>query len=200
MNDELHGQLTSEWVIPTYAQNLLWIETESELVQTAGPYGLFELNTPASTINVRWAHEDGPILACLRWQVDTLEWDGIIKAGGYVDSIHISEIAGISSPVMVAYMGGKPLKSTAYGYPDETHRTSPPYGLPNFHSALVENVPDSVTMWIIPEQNIMSDSVQTALIRNLRLHLYGRLAPEQNGWHTYFSLPLVLSSVTVFGP
>jgi hypothetical protein len=108
MNDQLAGQLG--WTIPAYARDLLWLESEAGAVPVEGAAGLFTLDAPASVLTLRWGGAAGPALKQLRWQVDSLEWDGTVALGGFIDSMHITEIEGLPAPIVVLSLGGQPLK------------------------------------------------------------------------------------------
>lgn len=200
MNDELSGQLTSSWLIPQYARGALWLETESCTVQTEGDYGQFILNAPASQLTVRWGGDHGPALARLSWQVDTLDWDGRVRVGGYVDAIHVTELPGITYPITVIYMGGQPLKQGAIGFPDTSIRAAVPYPTPEFYAPLAAEVKQAITTWLVPDESPLATVAQRALMDNLRLHFFGRLSDDESGWGSYFALPILLQAVTLFGP
>lgn len=200
MNDELSGQLTSDWVIPNYAQSALWLVSEHESVQTEGVYGLFTLTVPTRTLILRWGAENGPALAALTWQVDSLAWDGLIRLGGYVDALHVMALPLTADPVTVIHVGGQPLKLSETGYPSAEKRQSVPYPAPNFNASLAQDVAESVSTWLIPEKNMFGDMVQQAMLRNLHLQVFGRLADDASGWDEHFALPILLNAVTLFGP
>ena len=200
MNDELSAQLTADRVIPNYAQSALWLVTEHEAVQTEGAYGLFTLSVPARTLTLRWGGENGPILAALQWQVDNLGWDGVVRIGGYVDALHITELPLTNEPLMLVYMGGHPLKVVETGYHEAAKRQIVPYSAPNFNAALAQDMPETVSTWLIPERNVLNDTVQQAMLRNLHLHVFGRLADDASGWDEHFALPILLMAATLFGP
>ena len=200
MNDELSGQLTDSWRIPDYAQDALWLQTDSGSVQTEGPHGLFELDAPAQTLILRWGGEAGPALAYLRWQVDSLAWDGVIRVGGYIDSIHLTNVTSKLDPLAVITIVGQPLKSEGHGYQTAAQRHRLPYPPPNFHHSIAADVPGSVSTWLIPDASQFFGTVQETMMSNLRLHVYGNLADDASGWSSTFALPILLKSMTVFGP
>jgi hypothetical protein len=201
MNDELSGQLTSTWKIPDYAREALWIESDSsESAQTEGEFGLFTLSAPASVINVRWGAEDGCILARLKWQADTLEWDGSARIGGYIDAIHLTEIPGSPVAIAVLFMGGQPLKPAFAPYPNAQQRLMIPPHNTDFHAGLAAEAPESLTTWLVPEDSPLMTFTQDAMLQNTRLYCFGRLAEKESGWDRHFALPLLLESVTLFAP
>lgn len=198
MNDELRGQLTSHWIIPQYARDALWIETAHEIVQTEGEHGLFELTTPARELTLRWCGADGPALACLPWQPDTLEWDGMIALGGYLDAMHIAQLPGLDVTINLLYLGGHPLKPGVLPYIPHAQRQRVPYPIPEFHTGLASSIPESISTWLVAEDSALSTAAHAALVNNLRLYLFGRLCDERSGWGEHFALPIVLESATLF--
>lgn len=192
MNDEHSGQLTSAWRIPPYAQGALWIEAEGSAVPTEGDYGLFTLPAPAQMLTVRWSRADGPALARLPWRVDSLDWDGTARAGGYIEALHLAAHAHDSHPITAIYLGGQPLKHTLNGPPTR----------PDFYSGLAADVGKSTTTWLVHHHSPLADLARQALLHGLRVHLFGRLLGEEGEDGTLregFALPLLLQAITVFG-
>lgn len=199
MNDQLSGQLTANWIIPEYARECLWLETDTGDYQVEGPFGLFTLDAPCDMLTLRWGAADGPALARLPWRVDNLGWSGKARVGGYVDAIHITEVQGVAHLLAVIYMGGQPLKPDVRGYPGSASRRSPPYPVPNFYAGLAAEVQASVSTWLVSDQSPLAAMADQALLNNLRLHFYGQLAEEGSVWSQHFALPLLLQAVTLFG-
>lgn len=204
MNDERSAQLTSTWPLPAYAQDHLWIEGFSGAVRCEGVNGLFELPAPSPSVVVYWHDvKEGAALACLRWQVDSLEWDGQIRIGGYVDTIHLTQAGVGGLPVSVLTIGGQPLNAHYTPFPPASFRATTTYK-PDFHDSLMTDVPESYSTWILPLGSPLTDAVQNALIHNLRLYCFGRLAdandPEEAAFVKQFALPIVLESLTIFAP
>lgn len=196
MNDELRGQLTADWLIPDYAQGALWLQTEWDHIRVEGEHGLFALSSPAPLLTLRWGGIQGPALARLPWKADNLAWDGSVGVGGYVDALHRMQIR--NTPVAVLCMGGQPLKPTTTPYPDNRARFHLPYTKPDFHAGLAVELPESMTTWLVVGDTSLMTIAQSAMIHNLRMHLWGRLADGDEGWDDYFALPLVLKGATVF--
>src|SRR5260221_12171321 len=79
------GQLTRQFQIPDFAQDMLFVVTDSGSAQTQGEQGYFDLKVPADgNVRLHWAAANGPILAS--WDNVTawsgLNWDGHVKIGG----------------------------------------------------------------------------------------------------------------------
>ncbi len=198
MNDQLAGQLG--WTIPAYARDLLWLESEAETVPVEGTAGLFTLTAPASVLTLRWGSAEGPALKQLRWQVDTLEWDGSVALGGFIDSMHITEIEGMPAPIVVLSVGGQPLKPGIKPYPDRAVRRSVPYPIPDFYDAIDDRIDESVTTWVAFEDSAALTLAQDALVSKLRVGCFGHLADQAADWHDHFALPIALEGMTLFAP
>ncbi|MBZ0301824.1 MAG: hypothetical protein K8J31_18900 [Anaerolineae bacterium] len=201
MNDELSGQLVaSHWRIPEYALDSLWLETESEALQTTGATGLFELTVPAPMLTLRWGGDSGPALARFRWQADNLGWDGSARIGGYVDALHLTSLERSELAVAVLTIGGQPLRPGAVVYPDMHARNRVPYPVPSFEDGLADDVAEDVTTWLAPEDSPLMTLAQDALMNKLRVYCFGHLAAAAGGWHWHFGLPILLESITLFAP
>ncbi|MBC7815179.1 MAG: hypothetical protein H7175_28735 [Burkholderiales bacterium] len=204
MNDELNGQLTptepDSWRIPPYARRALWLESDAGTVKTEGEQGTFTLPAPAETLNVRWGGAEGPALARLRWQSDSLAWDGAVAVGGFVDAIHITEIDGMDFPMALVFIGGQPLKAGTTPYPAPAARTQVPYPPTNSYDATADDVNETVTTWLVGEESPLVRLAENALMNRLRVFCFGHLADAEGGWHKHFALPLLLESLTLFAP
>ena len=200
MNDELTAQLTSTWRIPPYAQTMLWLTGETvEPVQAEGEHGLFALDAPAPLLTLRWGGAEGSPLALLRWQADSLEWDGGVQSGGLVDTLHITAIPGAEYPIAVFSLGGRPLAPGVMPYPPAAARHRVPYVFPNFDEGLSE-AEEAVTTWLAPDDSPLVALAQDALVSRLGVYCFGHLADEESGWHEYFALPILLEALTLFAP
>ncbi len=198
MNDQLSGQLG--WNVPAYARDLLWLESDSRAVAVEGAAGLFTLDAPAEVLTVRWGGAQGSALQQVRWQVDSLEWDGAVAIGGYVDSMHITEIDGLPAPIVVLSIGGQPLKPGITPYPNRAARRAIPYPVPDFYAAIADNIEESVTTWIAFDDSPALTLAQDALVSKLRVCCFGHLADQKAGWHEHLALPIALEGMTLFTP
>ena len=200
MNDGLSGQLTSQWTIPAYAQPMLWLTTETDAVRVEGARGLFTLTAPADVLTLRWGGADGAALAQLRWQVDTLEWDGAVRVGGFIDAMHITTLPALPAPIVVLHVGGQPLKPATKPYPSLADRTLTPYLIPSWGDGLDDAIDEGVTTWVAFEEDAALTLAQDALVSKLRVYCFGRLAQQRAGWHEHFALPIALEGMTLFAP
>ncbi len=198
MNDQLSGELG--WKIPAYARDLLWLESDSGAVRLEGERGLFTLPAPAQALTLRWGGAAGAALARLPWHVDSLDWDGVVRIGGYVDALHITERDDFPAPLTILQVGGQPLKPGASAFPGRAQRGSVPYAVPSFFDGLADEIDETVTTWVALEDSAPLTLVQDALVSKLGVYLFGRLAEQRAGWHEHFALPLALEGVTLFAP
>ncbi|MFW5748092.1 MAG: hypothetical protein ACOCYT_00615 [Chloroflexota bacterium] len=199
MNDECTAQLCSNWSIPAYLCDNLWIEGFSGTARAEGSNGLFELDAPSPEVTVYWRDVDtGVALACLPWQADSLEWDGRIKIGGYVDAMHLMQLGGLAQPVTVLYVGGQPLRYDVLAHPGPEARAGAHPLRPDFHSALMTHIPETYSTWLLTGDSPLLPLVQSAMTANQRLYCFGRLADDPSGWADHFALPIILEALTVF--
>ena len=200
MNDGLSGQLTSSWTIPAYAQPMLWLTTEADAVRVEGAHGLFTLTAPADALTLRWGGADGAALAQFRWQVDTLEWDGAVRVGGFIDAMHITTIPQLPAPIVVLHVGGQPLKPGVKPFPALADRARTPYSIPAWDDGIEDAIDEGVTTWMAFDEDPALTLAQDALVSKLRVYCFGRLAGQRDGWHEHFALPIALEGMTLFAP
>ena len=202
MVETLRGQLAAPgWEIPRFARNLIWVEGTSGVgVWAKGECGLFSLAAASPWVILRWGGADGPVLAWLPWQEDTLGWDGAVGTGGYLDSMHVTEIPGLDFPIMVFCVAGQPLKHDWSPYPAAEVRADVPYTIPDFFGGLAVDTQETTTTWLVPEPSALVTIAQDALLNNLRLYCFGHLADDAGGWAKHFALPILLEAVTLFAP
>jgi hypothetical protein len=198
MNDQLSGQLTTAWQIPEYARDMLWLETDTAVVRAEGIHGLFTPSAPAEILTIRWGGEAGPALAQLRWQVDSLHWDGAVRIGGFVDAMHLTDLPKMPEPVVVLTVGGQPLKPGIMPFPDAAQRRLVPYPQPDFFEGIADEIEEGITTWATFEGSAPLTLAQDALVSKLRVFCFGHLA--ETAWQDYFALPIVLESMTLFAP
>ncbi len=191
MNDQLSGQLGG--AIPAYARDLLWLESDSGVVKVEG--GLFTLAAPAQVLTLRWGGANGPALTQLRWRADSLEWDGSVRIGGYIDAMHVTDLGEV--PGTILHLGGQPLKPGIAGYPTRSARKHVPYPVPSFFDGIADEVTESVTTWIALEDSPVLALAQDALVSKLAVYCFGQLADR---WHEHFALPILLEGMTLFAP
>ncbi len=193
MNDELRGQLTTTYKLPAYTR--LWLTTDAEATPLQGPYGKFELMAPAGELTLRWGGEDGPALAHLPWRTDSLDWDGEVRIGGFVDAMTITTLPSTPHPIVVMLVGGQPIKERANFYPGPN--AAVPYSPPNFEASLA-TVDETTTIWLAPLDSPLVTLAENALLNKLGVWLTGQLADEGSVWAQHVGLPLLLESAATF--
>jgi hypothetical protein len=198
MNDQLSGQLG--WAIPAYARDMLWLEGDSGVIKDEGAQGLFTLESPAQVLTLRWGSPEGPALTQLRWRVDSLDWDGTVRIGGYVDAIHSAALDDLPAPISILHVGGQPLQPDVSAFPARAARRGVPYPVPSFFDGIADDIPESVTTWMAFEDSAALTLAQDALVSKLGVYCFGRLAAQNAGWHEHFALPIALEGMTLFAP
>jgi hypothetical protein len=196
VNDQLSGQLG--WTIPAYARTMLWLESEAGAVKLEGAQGLFTLGAPAQVLTLRWGGAEGPALAQLGYRADSLDWDGTVRIGGYIDALHTADMDDLPAPVTILSLGGQPLKPGIAAYPGKAARRDVPYRVPNFFDGIADDVPETVTTWMALEDSAALSLAQDALVSKLPVWCFGRLAAQDAGWHDLFALPIALEGMTLF--
>jgi hypothetical protein len=198
MNDALNAQLASSWTIPPYARDLLWVESESGVAQAEGAKGLFTLPAPAEVLTIRWGSADGSPLVQLRWQPDSLNWDGAVRIGGFIDAMHVAELPDLDTPLFILTIGGQPLRPNITPFPDTAQRQLP-IAAPDFSAAVAEEVDEAFTIWAALDESPTLAFAQDALVSKMRVHCYGHLTDQKWGWHEFLALPIALEGMTLFG-
>ncbi|MDZ4770174.1 MAG: hypothetical protein SGJ24_13675 [Chloroflexota bacterium] len=197
MNDQHSGQLCGAWTIPVYARGLLWIDSEAGAVAVEGDKGLFTLPAPADMLTLRWGGADGAVLARLPWRVDSLDWDGTIRLGGFFDTIHMAASGEIEGGIMVMHLAAYPLKPTSAPYPVARGGA---LMSPNFYDGIDDSVGETFTTWIATDDSPALTLAQDALVTKLQVWCFGRLTADKARWHERFALPIWLNEMTVFAP
>jgi len=200
MNDETNGQLTDDWVIPAYAQGMLWLETGEHFTRLEGQYGLFKLEYPATDLRLHWGKEAGVTLREFTWRSDTLDWQGEISQGGYVEAVHITTLPGLDFDVAVISLWGRPLRAAFQPYPTAGQRGQVPYASQPFESGILEASTEALTTWLVHAESSLLTIAQDAMMNDGQLHMWGRLAAEATGFHRHIALPLLLEAVTLYPP
>lgn len=200
MNDHLAGQLTSDWRIPNYAQNRLWLDSDASSAQCDGTHGLFELDAPAQVVTVRWNGDDGVYLTQLNWQIDTLGWDGSVRLAGLVEAVHLTQLPQVDFPLAIVTISAQPLLPHTKPYPDATQRDLIRFVLPDYLAGVDDTLEPLATPLLTFADSPLVAIAQDALVQKHPLHIYGTLDDSDSHWHDFFALPIIWESVTVFAP
>lgn len=200
MNDDLAGQLTSDWRIPDYAQNRLWLDSDSSSAQCEGENGLFELDAPAQVLTLRWNGEDGLPLTQLNWQIDNLQWDGSVRLGGLVEAVHLTELPDVDFPMAIIFFSGQPLRPETSPYSKPMLRGQAQFTAPDYLDGVDDELDPMTVPLITFADSPLVTIAQESLTQHIPLHIYGTLDNSDANWHDYFALPIVWESVTIFAP
>ena len=187
-----------DWEIPLYAQDKLWIAGNQGSVRAQGAQGRFAPDESSTRLTLRWDGAEGVVLAQFPRRPETLGWKGTIAAGGYIDALHVTELPGLDTPVMVIFLDGQPLQHNLSPWPAAAARA--PYTAPDFFDGLIADFPEQITTWLVSAESALAALAHDVLTNNLRLYCFGQLAAEAGGWHKHFALPILLDSATLFAP
>lgn len=193
MIDFQTSSLTDEhYTIPNYGVTSLLLQNGDEFAELTEPSGVFHLmNSPAVWLPLRWKTPDGPLLIVVGWRPNSLGWDGQVAVGGYIDAIHLRRDNLTGVPLAMICLGGQPmnltyLKEQALALELAAHR------------GLAAHLPKTTTTWIIQQDDPILAIAQSALFHNVMVHLFGRLAEDDDSIVGQFALPLRLEAITVF--
>ncbi len=187
-------QLSPNWQIPSYAQAMLFAHVDSHSAQLQGEQGDVDL-PETETLTLTWGQQGG----ALTQLSGELDWSGEVRVGGFVMSVHLAEFEGLDLPIALLTVEGHPLKPTTSPYPTAEQRRQTPYVSPHFLDGIDENFPEGITTWLVDSESLFLQVAQDSLSNQNRLHFYGQLATEAQGWHRLMALPILLESLTVFG-
>ena len=192
-------QLTSEsYHLPHYARGALWVSTIDDAQPVSGARGAITLPLTERALTLRWQAQDGPALLTLMWQQDQPRWDGAVRVGGYADALHLSQLPSTGDYVHMLYMGGQPLQYTPTSLSRQHNHLHLLGRSPDFHHRMTLDIAETVTTWLIPYGSPLAEQVYNAMIGNIRMHLFGRLAEDKHPYADYFSMPLILEALTLF--
>ncbi|MEP7289232.1 MAG: hypothetical protein ABI947_26065 [Chloroflexota bacterium] len=193
----LNGQIADDFRIPNYAQNMLYVLTETEAVQAQGKQGTFALHAPSEgLVRLVWGTPDGPPLAF--WENSerhNLQWDGRVKVGGFVERLHALEVGGIEV-VIIEVIGGV-FSADHVGLPSLNDMRHGVFARPSDSEPLGDR--QAYPLIILAESNL-AGLAQDALVSGLAVDAYGSLANEASSWHELVGLPLLLDSLTLLAP
>ncbi len=191
------GQLSDDFAIPAYAQDMLYVVSGDEQTPTRGKYGKFKLDqTPNGPVSIRWG-ATGPTLAAWNEAPDgpNLAWDGRVKVGGFIERFHGLEVGGLE--VVIAEVVGGPFPIDHVGLPslDDMHHGI--FARPSDAEPLGH---DQAYPFVVLAESNLSTLVQDAMVSGLAVDAYGSLAGEAGRWHDVVGLPLLLDMLTILAP
>ncbi len=192
------GQLTSNFRIPSYAQDMLYLVSAGTATPARGKQGHFGMErAPELPLRLVWGGANGPTLAV--WQTipdqGNLEWDGRVRVGGFVQRLHARELGGLEIVIAEVVGGSFPVDHVGLPSLDEMRRGI--FARPSDEEPLDQD--QSYPFIILAESNLAS-LVQDALVSGIAVDAYGALASEAGGWHEVVGLPLLLDTLTLLAP
>jgi hypothetical protein len=196
----IHGQLTDQFEIPDYAQDMLFLVTSAGAVRAQGDHGRFTLEQLyEEPLHLAWGAPEGPTLAI--WNAVSngkplnLGWDGRVTAGGFVERLHAREVGGLD--ILVAEVFGGAFPADYIGLPSLEDMRRGVFGRPAGSEPAVRS--QTYPFIILAESNFAA-LVQDALVSGLAVDAYGALASDDGHWHEVVGLPLLLDAITLLAP
>lgn len=192
-------QLTSNWQLPDYAIQQIWLSTSrGEIGAVSGERGEFSTSLTPDTVTVKWGGQDGAPLTQLRWDDGTLDWDGSVRLGGFVTSMHVTQLPAFDFAIAILTMEAYPLKPEIIPYLSAEYRKKTPFPAPDFLDGVDDEVNEGVTTWIAEYDNPLVGLMQDAMNQDTRLYAFGRLPDADQNWDKLFAMPILLEAVTTF--
>ena len=189
-------KLCKTWKIPDYAQPYLSVMTDGgDEIDIIGEQGEFSVSDTATHIIIRWGNSP---LVQLSWQRDTLDWTGSVRVGGFVTAIHMTQLPAIDLSLAIITMEAYPLKQSVKPFLSSAERDQLPYAPSDFLDGIHDESDEGVTTWLAEIDSPLMAVMQDAMNQGHRVYAFGQLAGEEQGWHKFFALPILLESVTLF--
>lgn len=185
------------WRIPTYAQDMLWLEDGEQSVQASGPRGTFALDAApdAGGVVLAWGCPGGPPLAVWRTG-ERIVWDGTVALAGFVERLHVLETHGIE--LVIAEIEGALLPRDYPFLPTlDLLRAAP------FSRRTVDDRPAArkATYPVIAlADSIHADYLHHAMVSELSVDCGAVLGPQDGGWHIITGLPLLIERLALLAP
>ena len=191
--------LAPHWEIPSYVQNHLWVETETEVAQSTGMHGHISTTTSPNILLLRWGSATGAPLNQFSYQQGMVDWRGEVRLAGDPDSIHALELADLDITLAIILFSGQPLQAHTQPYPPASERAALETYETDYWHGVNSDIPAGLTSWIADAESPLVSLLQEAMMNRHQVYVFGRLAPEHLGYHYRFALPILLEAVTVFG-
>jgi hypothetical protein len=180
--------------VPEYAREYLWLKPDKGEAVKVGNDGRFSI-PPSLSVELRWAHPEGAVLAI--WRQDpippyTLEWDGIIRLGGFVERTHILEVDELG--IMVVELVGGAYSPDKIDLPSLEDLQAGPFEREE------ETDPSRDNHWyslLVSTDSPFADFLHHALVNGTAIDCTAVLGDEEGGWHEIVGLPLLVESVTL---
>jgi hypothetical protein len=181
----------SDWRIPPYAQDMLWVRGGDRAVKTSGPRGAFALDAEPAALRLAWGTADGPPL-CL-WHHSPYVWQGTVGVGGFIERLHAFEAHGLE--LVVAEIEGGLLPTNYCRLPTCAQMQRAPFRRdPETEQPLPESF---IYLFLALADSVQAEYLHHAMVGQLAVDCFATLGPQQGGWHELVGLPLLLDSVSL---
>jgi hypothetical protein len=194
---------STEWRVPVYAQDMLWVRVGDHAVRASGLRGLFDLEVTGDAdepINLLWGTADGPPLAT--WHRAgpgtpfVLGWQGTVAVGGFVERLHALERRGLE--VVVAEVEGKTLPPDYARLPTLDQMQRRPFRRRNEPEPGPSR--EFTYTFLALADSIYAEYLHHAVVSELAVDCVAALGPQEGRWHEIVGLPLLLEAVTLLAP
>lgn len=192
--------------IPDYARSMLWLHAGGDTAPASGPRGAFTV-TPAQAphaFEVRWGRADGPPLAGWPLPDDpaqdalVMDWNGSVAIGGFVERLHVGTFRGLE--LVIAEIEGGRLPDGYRRLPTLADMRAGVFS----RRASDDDDPLSSrahTYTCLAEAGtIEAEYLHHAMISELAVDCFTRLAPQAGRWHEIVGLPLLVEGISLLAP
>jgi hypothetical protein len=181
--------------LPEYSQELWWLTNERGEAVQFDEAGRFEIS-PSLKLDLRWAHPAGAVLN--RWTMHPvppyeLNWDGVIRLGGFVERTHIVEFDGLG--LLIAELVGGAYPQTYQGLPSLADLQAKPFARDES-----ESDPSGDGHWyslLVPLESPFADFLHHCLVNGNALDCQCRLGDDEGGWQDVVGLPLIVEGLSL---
>jgi hypothetical protein len=206
MTTTIVGHLVAEetdWRIPAYAQNMLWMQQGEHAAQVSGARGAFSLDVPGDgkgALHIVWGTAGGPPLT-IWFRPDTeapfvVGWQGAVNVGGFVERLHLLEVHGLA--LIVAEVEGGLLPPDYRRVPSLVQMQGAP--VRRMDDAAMPLTRDYTYTFVASADSTYADYLYHALVSELAVDCFATLGPQEGHWHDTVGLPLLLEAITLLAP
>jgi hypothetical protein len=188
----------SKWLIPPYAQDMLWVQSGEHAAQASGPRGAFALDIDGGEIVLAWGIAGGPLLA--RWPLQLaddpaiMNWPGSVGVGGFVERLHVFETRGLE--VLVAEIEGDVLPADYRRLPTLADMRAGHFQRRDDDASAR---PFTYTLLALAD-SVYAEYLHHAMVSELAVDCFATLGPQDGRWHEIVGLPLLIDSVSLLAP
>ncbi len=181
--------------LPEYSQNMWWLTHQQGETTQIKRDGHFEINS-ADSLDLRWGHPAGPVLN--RWELANqtpakLDWDGVIRLGGFIERTHILEDDGLG--LMVAELVGGAYSQTYQELPSLADLRVKP-----FTRTETDIDVSNQRYWyslLVSLDSPFADFLNQCLVNGNTVDCQCTLGDDEGGWHELVGLPLIVERLTL---